>query len=124
MVVANVSPSDVIPTLRPSLRAKGLHFGEWQLVRPELDDAGSSKGEISVIIKNLVEPGVNNVRYEFEMKLGLKSTQRGRFVRINPTMLTFRWNKLDLQAYQSINLETEETLTLSLKHQKPFYFSK
>lgn len=35
-----------------------------------------------------------------------------------------RWNKLDLQAYQSINMETEETLLLSLKHQKPFYFSK
>lgn len=75
---ADSSPSDVIPTLRPSLRAKGLHFGDWQLVRPEVDEGGSSKGEISVIVKNLVEPGVKNVRYEFEMKLGLKSTQRGR----------------------------------------------
>lgn len=35
-----------------------------------------------------------------------------------------RWNKLDILNYQSINLATGESLGLSLKHQKPFYFSK
>lgn len=35
-----------------------------------------------------------------------------------------RWNKLDLMHYNSINLLTGETLELSLKNQKPFYFSK
>lgn len=35
-----------------------------------------------------------------------------------------RWNKLDMSSYSSINLATGESLALSLKHQKPFYFSK
>lgn len=46
------------------------------------------------------------------MELSLKETQRGR------------WNKLDIDSYRSINLANEEVLALSLKHQKPFYFSK
>jgi hypothetical protein len=35
-----------------------------------------------------------------------------------------RWNKLEMLTYQSINLFNGEALGLSLKHQKPFYFSK
>ena len=46
------------------------------------------------------------------MELSLRETGRGR------------WNKLDILDYRSINLATEESLSLSLKHQKPFYFSK
>ncbi|BEI86619.1 hypothetical protein CcaverHIS002_0609060 [Cutaneotrichosporon cavernicola] len=101
-------PSDVVPLLKPSLRAKGLHFGRWRLVRDE-DERGRKRAR--VIITDLVEPGPG-AKYEFEMELMLRETGRGR------------WNKLDLVSYSSINLATGEALGLTLKHQKPFYFSK
>lgn len=40
------------------------------------------------------------------------------------TLCCYRWNKLEMLTYQSINLFNGEALGLSLKHQKPFYFSK
>lgn len=98
----------MIPLLKPTLRAKGLHFGRWRLERSE-DERGRKRPR--VVVSDLVEPGVN-AKYEFEMELALRETGRGR------------WNKLDLASYSSINLATGETLGLSLKHQKPFYFSK
>ncbi|CAK9782454.1 hypothetical protein CC85DRAFT_146955 [Cutaneotrichosporon oleaginosum] len=101
-------PSEVVPLLKPTLRAKGLHFGRWQLVRSE-DKRGRKRPR--VLITDLIEPG-SNAKYEFEMELTLRETGRGR------------WNKLDLVSYSSINLATGEALGLSLKHQKPFYFSK
>lgn len=140
-------PSDVVPMLKPSLRAKGLHIGRWRLVRMDEDEdepetvapssptKATTNGRASpvkltsptktthnqpqkkrkhpkVVITELLEPGENTPKYEFEMELTLKETQRGR------------WNKLDLDHYASINLATGEALGLSLKHQKPFYFSK
>lgn len=141
-------PSDVVPMLKPSLRAKGLHVGRWRLVRMDEDEdepetqqvptsptKATTNGRTSpvkptspsntthhqlqkkrkhpkVVITELLEPGENTPKYEFEMELTLKETQRGR------------WNKLDLDHYASINLATGEALGLSLKHQKPFYFSK
>ncbi|EKD00422.1 F-box domain-containing protein [Trichosporon asahii var. asahii CBS 8904] len=140
-------PSDVVPMLKPSLRAKGLHIGRWRLVRMDEDEdepetaapssptKATTNGRTSpvkptgptkttrnqpqkkrkhpkVVITELLEPGENTPKYEFEMELTLKETQRGR------------WNKLDLDHYASINLATGEALGLSLKHQKPFYFSK
>lgn len=101
-------PSDVVPLLKPTLRAKGLHFGRWRLIRAE-DDKGRKRPR--VLVTDLVEPG-SDAKYEFEMELGLRETGRGR------------WNKLDILSYSSINLATGESLGLSLKHQKPFYFSK
>lgn len=133
--------------LKPSLRAKGLHIGRWRLVRMDEDEdepetaapssptKATTNGRTSpvkptgptkttrnqpqkkrkhpkVVITELLEPGENTPKYEFEMELTLKETQRGR------------WNKLDLDHYASINLATGEALGLSLKHQKPFYFSK
>lgn len=41
-----------------------------------------------------------------------------------PVLKVDRWNKLDLLHYNSTNLMTGENLELSLKNQKPFYFSK
>lgn len=101
-------PSEVVPLLKPTLRAKGLHFGRWRLVRAE-DERGRKRPR--VLVTDLVEPG-GGAKYEFEMELTLRETGRGR------------WNKLDLVSYSSINLATGEALGLSLKHQKPFYFSK
>nr|XP_018263038.1 uncharacterized protein I303_04528 [Kwoniella dejecticola CBS 10117]OBR85196.1 hypothetical protein I303_04528 [Kwoniella dejecticola CBS 10117] len=118
-------PSDIVPSLRPSMRGKGLHFGRWRLLRsdsPEFDENPNivklpkeekgGKRVARVIISDLLEPGNESPKYEFEMELLLKSTGRGR------------WNKLEILEYRSINLLTGEVLALALKHQKPFYFSK
>ncbi|WVQ79989.1 hypothetical protein IAT38_002090 [Cryptococcus sp. DSM 104549] len=116
-------PSEVVPRLRPSLRGKGLHFGRWRLLRsdqpinPETDPPfiPSKPGEkkyARILVTDLLEPGIGDPKYEFEMELALRETSRGR------------WNKLDILEYRSINLATGEALALSLKHQRPFYFSK
>jgi F-box protein 9 len=76
-------PGEVVPTLRPSLRGKGLHFGKWRLERVEDGDRdveivkGKKKGKGRVVISELLEPGVEP-KYEFEMDLSLKETGRGR----------------------------------------------
>nr|XP_019011236.1 uncharacterized protein I206_04548 [Kwoniella pini CBS 10737]OCF50017.1 hypothetical protein I206_04548 [Kwoniella pini CBS 10737] len=118
-------PSEIVPSLRPSIRGKGLHFGRWRLLRSDSSEFDENpnivklpKEEIGgkrsarVIITDLLEPGNASPKYEFEMELLLKSTGRGR------------WNKLEILEYRSINLLTGEVLALALKHQKPFYFSK
>lgn len=123
------------------MRGKGLHFGRWRLIRSdaETDDDEDEEGEgekkeredktkstakskvkgkgkghqrARVLITDLVEPGMDEPKYEFEMDIALRETSRGR------------WNKLDLSRYSTINLRTGEVLHLSLRHQKPFYFSK
>ena len=107
-----------MPTLRPSLRAKGLHIGTYTLVPPDFEDDHSTqtvsgpKKRTRILITDLLEPGASEPKYEFEMELSLRETSRGR------------WNKLDILDYRSINLQTGEVLGLALKHQKPFYFSK
>ncbi|WVQ77810.1 hypothetical protein IAR50_007500 [Cryptococcus sp. DSM 104548] len=116
-------PSDVVPVLKPSLRRKGLHFGRWRLLRsdapldPESDpiwvpSKPNEKKPARIIVSGLLEPGVKEAKYEFEMELALRETTRGR------------WNKLDLLEYRSVNLGTDEALRLGLRNQKPFYFSK
>lgn len=145
------SPVDVVHNIKPSLRAKGTLMGRWSLSdwdpemekdRPpfpvnELDPAwppdsrAASKSRTSashpapaqphahaahpinlISITDLIEPGVAHPKYSFEMNLDLRSAQRGR------------WNKLVMRDYQSVRLGTGEALGLSLKHQKPFFFSK
>nr|XP_019046593.1 hypothetical protein I302_05343 [Kwoniella bestiolae CBS 10118]OCF25523.1 hypothetical protein I302_05343 [Kwoniella bestiolae CBS 10118] len=113
-------PSEIVPSLRPSIRGKGLHFGRWRLIRSDSDEPTTTtqtttkdgKRFARVVVSDLLEPGNENPKYEFEMELILKSTGRGR------------WNKLEILEYRSINLRTGEVLALALKHQKPFYFSK
>ncbi|TYJ54452.1 hypothetical protein B9479_004868 [Cryptococcus floricola] len=116
-------PSDVVPVLKPSLRGKGLHFGRWRLLRsdasldPENDpiwvpSEPHERKPARILVSGLLEPGIKEAKYEFEMELALRETSRGR------------WNKLDLLEYRSVNLGTDETLGLGLRNQKPFYFSK
>ncbi|WVQ99664.1 hypothetical protein IAU59_006803 [Kwoniella sp. CBS 9459] len=75
-------------------------------------NADRTKKNARILITDLLEPGIEGPKYEFEMELALRSTGRGR------------WNKLEIIEYRSINLLTGEVLALALKHQKPFYFSK
>ena len=79
------SPSEIVPVLRPSLRAKGLHFGRWRLVRSEHDSESEhsikgEKGHARIVITELLEPGSAVPKYEFEMELALRETGRGRCV--------------------------------------------
>lgn len=53
-----------------------------------------------------------STRYVFQMTLTLRSRPLGR------------WNKLDFDAYDSVDLESGETIPLSLKHERAFWFSK
>ncbi|TFK63000.1 hypothetical protein BDN72DRAFT_848118 [Pluteus cervinus] len=54
----------------------------------------------------------DNLRYIFSMTLGLRARPKGR------------WNKLDIESYDSINLGTGDTTPVALKHERPFWFSK
>ena len=53
-----------------------------------------------------------DARYIFDMTLNLRSKPLGR------------WNKMDIQSYDSINLETGDVSPVVLKHERPFWFSK
>lgn len=96
------SPSEVVPLLRPSIRGKGLHFGHWRLIRSdspenmipssisnpetksiEIDGTNTKskkeeKKRARIVITDLMEPGTEVPKYEFEMELGLRETGRGR----------------------------------------------
>lgn len=98
------SPSEVVPLLRPSLRGKGLHFGRWRLIRsdslenatnptdpspttagnPSTEARAAPKGKeigrrrARIVITDLLEPGSETPKYEFEMELALRETGRGR----------------------------------------------
>ncbi|KAJ7696586.1 hypothetical protein B0H17DRAFT_1158661 [Mycena rosella] len=105
------SPAQLIHTLKPSLRKKGLFIGTWQL-----------SGTV-VTISNLIDasgrfpippiPGNRDfARYSFSMILSLRSRPIGR------------WNKLDLTAYNSVDIENGNTTPLGLRHERPYWFSK
>lgn len=94
------SPSEVVPLLRPSLRGKGLHLGRWRLIRSDMDIEAdqesdnltlqpteptrptranpSGKRRARIMVTDLLEPGNETPKYEFEMELGLRETGRGR----------------------------------------------
>ena len=57
-------------------------------------------------------PAQTDARYIFDMTLKLRSKPLGR------------WNKMDIQSYDSINLETGDVSPIVLKHERPFWFSK
>jgi len=51
-------------------------------------------------------------RYTFEMTLNLRSKPLGR------------WNRMDIQTYDTLNLESGDVHPVALKHERPFWFSK
>ncbi|KAH8108329.1 hypothetical protein DFH11DRAFT_1634448 [Phellopilus nigrolimitatus] len=95
-----IEPQTVIPSLKPSLRMKGLLVGTWSLLGTK------------ILIRDLVDPSGGNSRYTFQMTLTLRSRPSGR------------WNKLDFTGYDSIDTKTGEELPFPLKHERPFWFSK
>ncbi|KDQ61724.1 hypothetical protein JAAARDRAFT_150624 [Jaapia argillacea MUCL 33604] len=120
-----MEPQQVIPLLKPSLRKKGFSIGSWAL-------SGTT-----VYITDLVDPSslpplpshshshshhhnhIHNtdrerrtLRYVFQMTLTLRSRPMGR------------WNKLEINAYETVDIEDGEVCALPLKHERPFWFSK
>lgn len=136
-----MNPHQVIPLLKPTLRMKGLCIGTWQLsgttVQLNLIDANeklftSLPPSFSPLLSLLNSPEISEAphthrhtphnhastvadqrtRYMFVMRLELRSRPLGR------------WNKLDIESYDSVNLETGDTAPVALRHERPFWFSK
>lgn len=54
----------------------------------------------------------DRARYVFDMTLNLRSKPLGR------------WNRMDIQSYDSVCLENGDVNAVALKHERPFWFSK
>jgi F-box protein 9 len=109
-------PQHIVTMLRPTLRMKvgdglmlsciflnisqGFYIGTWKL------------SGLTVQISNLMDPSNPTARYSFQMTLTLQSRPLGR------------WNKLEFDEYESINIEDGEATGLGLKNERPFWFSK
>ncbi|KAF8159469.1 hypothetical protein B0H34DRAFT_703607 [Crassisporium funariophilum] len=135
------SPKQVIPILKPTLRMKGLFFGHWKLVGTtvHLYDLFDASGRFVLPnfdthsqFPSLSHPtggdGVgptsthsgsgsssssgDQARYAFAMNLNLRSRPLGR------------WNKMDIESYDSVNIESGDVYPVALKHERPFWFSK
>ncbi|KAF8318743.1 hypothetical protein DL93DRAFT_2225638 [Clavulina sp. PMI_390] len=125
------NPSETVHILKPSLRRKGFYIGTWSL-------SGNT-----VTVRELLDPSGQLTKYGFEMILTIKSKPTGRLVYTSPALLfSFfpmsslftergpsvfcipRWNKLELEEYNSVKLETGEGDALPLRNERPFWFSK
>ncbi|KAI8996389.1 hypothetical protein BD414DRAFT_477782 [Trametes punicea] len=95
-----LSPQQVIPLLKPTLRMKGFFIGTWYLDGTE------------VHVEDLLDPGTPDTRYSFQMILELRSRPLGR------------WNRLDFREYDSVHIGSGEATPLALKNERPFWFSK
>ncbi|KAF8630167.1 hypothetical protein AX15_003112 [Amanita polypyramis BW_CC] len=139
-----MKPQQIIPLLKPTLRMKGLFFGAWKLmgntIHLDLVDAGerlhaSLPPSLLSLLERLEVPEAPHAhrhashgsyghtnhtsivaeqrsRYMFVMRLDLRSRPLGR------------WNRLDIESYNSVNLGTGDTAPFSLNHERPFWFSK
>ncbi|KAJ7180737.1 hypothetical protein C8R46DRAFT_1070446 [Mycena filopes] len=108
------SPAQVIHTLKPTLRKKGLFIGTWKLSGSVVHISNLIDASGRFPIPPIATPGTHEpfARYSFSMILTLLSRPIGR------------WNKLDLTAYNSVDLENGNTTPLGLRHERPFWFSR
>ncbi|KAI0766711.1 hypothetical protein BD413DRAFT_672876 [Trametes elegans] len=93
-------PQQVIPLLKPTLRMKGFFIGTWYLDGTD------------VHIEELLDPAATEIRFSFQMILHLRSRPLGR------------WNRLDFREYDSVRITNGEATPLTLKNERPFWFSK
>ncbi|KAF8074834.1 hypothetical protein FPV67DRAFT_1408248 [Lyophyllum atratum] len=111
------TPQQVIPLLKPTLRMKGFYIGTWHLsgTTIQLSNLFDASGRFPLPTDEQsghVFESVEGNRYSFGMSLNLVSRPLGR------------WNKLNIEAYNSINLESGDINPVALKHERPFWFSK
>lgn len=112
------TPQQVIPLLKPNLRMTGFYIGTWSLVGTTIElsnllDA-SGRFQLSPDHHHTHGPASENRRnrYAFSMTLSLVSRPLGR------------WNKMHIEAYNSVHLETGDVNPVALKQERPFWFSK
>ncbi|KAF9038454.1 hypothetical protein BJ165DRAFT_1324052, partial [Panaeolus papilionaceus] len=131
-------PQQVIPMLKPTLRMKGFYIGTWKLegTTVHITDLIDASGRYFIPHINLFgdkatsdielktpslgvptqhvtnAPGAEFAKYAFGMMLGLKSRPLGR------------WNKMEILEYESVKIDTGDAYPISLKHERPFWFSK
>ncbi|PPQ67877.1 hypothetical protein CVT25_010316 [Psilocybe cyanescens] len=130
-------PQHIIPILKPTLRMNGLFFGQWHLIGTtvHLTNLIDASGRFALPVSAASGPsppaepfsssslhasgGGGNAlradqaaRYAFLMTLNLRSRPLGR------------WNRMDIECYESINIETGDVNPIVLKHERPFWFSK
>lgn len=107
---------------------QGLFIGEWALddrtvyVTNLSDASDASKLPVPTTFPSAststatshANPNATSyaTRYVFQMTLNLQSRPLGK------------WNKLEFSGYDSIDLGSGETIPLSLKHERPYHFSK
>ena len=108
---------------------QGLFLGHWKLIGTtvhlsNLVDASGRfalplPGEINIppppthpTSSSMSASGSARARYAFAMTLTLRSRPLGR------------WNKMDIETYDSVNIETGDVNPVALKHERPFWFSK
>jgi len=127
------TPQQIIPLLKPTLRMKGFFIGTWCLsgstihLSNLMDASGrfplpnfwdNSWDPPSELSPSYHQPLTNTSgipernRYAFLMSLNLRSRPLGR------------WNRLTMETYDSVNLQTGDTSPVVLKHERPFWFSK
>ncbi|KAL1740863.1 hypothetical protein HDZ31DRAFT_46621 [Schizophyllum fasciatum] len=131
------SPKDIIPQLKPELRMQGLLHGHWRIVGDtvELTNLMDASGRYDVRRPRRgsharththtahshhaqgahhahASSDLPQIRYVFNMDLRLRSRPLGR------------WNKLEMAAYNVVNLETGDASPVALKNERPFWFSK
>ncbi|KAF7323693.1 hypothetical protein MKEN_00590200 [Mycena kentingensis (nom. inval.)] len=107
-------PAQVIHTLKPTLRKKGLFIGTWRLSGStvQISNLIDASGRFPIPPLTAADEDQPFARYAFSMTLGLRSRPMGR------------WNKLEFTAYESVDLESGDTSPLPLRHERPFWFSK
>ncbi|KAJ7916231.1 hypothetical protein B0H13DRAFT_2323506 [Mycena leptocephala] len=108
------TPAQLIPTLKPSLRKKGLFIGTWKLSESVVSISNLVDASGRYPIPPITTPGNEEpfARYSFNMVLSLRSRPLGR------------WNKLELTSYDSVNLENGTTSPLGLRNERGFWFSR
>ncbi|KAJ7255522.1 hypothetical protein B0H12DRAFT_1233120 [Mycena haematopus] len=108
------APAQVVHTLKPSLRKKGLFIGTWKISGSVVTISNLIDASGRFPIPPISTPGNDApfARYSFSMILSLRSRPLGR------------WNKLELTEYNSVDLENGNTTPLGLRHERPFWFSR
>jgi len=105
------NPQQLIPLLKPTLRMKGLLTGAWRLTGTTVEIFNLIDASVKSTLP-VVDADTASSRYTFQMTLTLRSRPLGR------------WNRLDLVAYESVEIASGEAVPVALKHKRPFWFSR
>ncbi|KIW15596.1 hypothetical protein PV08_05644 [Exophiala spinifera] len=117
---ANVAPPPAAQNIM-----KHVLRGRWRLCHPSLDNSATnvSQERVGPSDVSMLAPGDLQIetegagpRYRYTMHLCLKSAGRSKHMTRN--------NKLNWKGFWSYNFLTDDWAEFSLRHDKPFYFSR